>query len=110
MSNLMARSGMLIAPCAVEGLGLTVLEAMAAGVPVVACATGGHLETLPDVGWSACFPAAHTSAAASALSTLAGNPHLRDRLAVAGQERQRSLFTLETQVAGTKDIYWAVAL
>jgi glycosyltransferase involved in cell wall biosynthesis len=105
--KLMARSAMLVAPCAVEGLGLSVLEAMSAGVPVVACATGGHLETLPEAGRKVCFASGDTAAAASAILTLAGSPDLRNRLATAGQQRQRALFTMDTQVAGTKAVYHA---
>jgi glycosyltransferase involved in cell wall biosynthesis len=105
--KLMADSSMLIAPCAVEGLGLSVLEAMAAGLPTVACAIGGHLETLPAAGHSVCFPASDASAAASAILRLAGNPDLCNHLAAAGQQRQRALFTLDTQVTGTNEVYWA---
>ena len=46
VAELMSRSAILLAPCPIEGLGLVVLEAMAAQLPVVASA-GGHLETLP---------------------------------------------------------------
>ena len=43
----LAHAGVLLAPAPVDSFGaLGVLEAMAAGVPVVACASGGHLETV----------------------------------------------------------------
>lgn len=51
VSEEFARAGLFLAPAPAEPLGLGVLEAMAAGVPVVAARGGGHLETvglLPD--------------------------------------------------------------
>jgi glycosyltransferase involved in cell wall biosynthesis len=108
ISALMADSAMLVAPCAIEGLGLTVLEAMAAGLPVVACATGGHLETLPISARCASFPARNAEKAAAAITRLAVDADLRDELARAGQQRQRAEFTLDVQVARTRAVYSAL--
>jgi glycosyltransferase involved in cell wall biosynthesis len=105
---LMADSAMLVAPCAIEGLGLTVLEAMAAGLPVVACATGGHLETLPISARRASFPVQDAEKAAAAITRLAVDADLRDELARAGQQRQRAEFTLDVQVARTRAVYSAL--
>lgn len=103
--TLMAESALLIAPCAIEGLGLTVLEAMAAGLPVVACAAGGHLETLPNLATQISFPARDAAAAAVAISQLAVDLNLRDELARAEQQRQRAEFTLEIQTVRTRAAY-----
>ncbi len=50
-------AGMLLAPTPNEALGLGVLEAMAAGVPIVASASGGHLETVGRLRDGRLFPA-----------------------------------------------------
>ena len=105
---LMAESALLVAPCAVEGLGLSVLEAMAVGLPVVACATGGHLETLPSFATKVSFPARDAVTAAEAISRLSVDPNLRDELAHAGQQRQRAEFTLNVQATRTRDVYSAL--
>ena len=49
VDELMAAAGIFLAPRPTEALGLSVLEAMAAGLPVVAAAAGGHLETVGTV-------------------------------------------------------------
>lgn len=103
--ELMASAAVLVAPCAIEGLGLSVLEAMAAGLPCVASAAGGHLETVPEVGGSTLFPAGDAGAAGVLLAALAADPDRRDALAAASQQRQRAEFTLAAQVAGTRAVY-----
>ncbi len=65
-----AGAGLLFAPALAEPLGLAVLEAMAAGVPVVASAAGGHLETVGLVSGAPTFPAGDVEAAAAALRSL----------------------------------------
>ena len=56
LPQVMDRAGMLIAPCPVEGLGLTLLEAMAGGLPVVAAGAAGHLDVLAGLDSRAMFP------------------------------------------------------
>ena len=48
-------ASILLAPTPSEAFGLTVVEAMARGVPVVAAAGGGHLETVGPVGHDLLF-------------------------------------------------------
>ena len=60
----LARAGVLLATAVAEPLGLSVLEAMAAGVPVVASAAGGHMETIGAIEDSRLFPPGDASAAA----------------------------------------------
>jgi len=88
-------TGVLLAPAPAEPCGLAVIEAMAAGVPVVASAAGGHLETvgqlLPDVPL---FAPGDVSGAAGALRSLLADSR-RARLS----EEGRHLITLQFTVA-----------
>lgn len=109
IADLMRRSDVLIAPCQVEGLGLAVVEAMAAGLPVVAAAAGGHLETLAGVTGAVLYnPTSGVEDAAIRLKALALDEHLRDDLASELQRAQREHFTLARQAELTDAVYRSV--
>jgi glycosyltransferase involved in cell wall biosynthesis len=48
---LLSRAGLLLAPAPAEPFGLTVVEAMAHGMPVIAADGGAHRETVGPDGW-----------------------------------------------------------
>ncbi|MDT7537989.1 MAG: hypothetical protein QOI82_1574 [Actinomycetota bacterium] len=103
---LLAHAGVLLAPTPREALGLAVLEAMSYGVPVVASAAGGHLETLPpDYPWT--FPAGDAAAAGAALRALAGDDGARRAVSAELRDRQRADFDLEGHVDALLDVYSA---
>lgn len=105
---LMRRASILLAPCPIEGLGLTVLEAMARRLPVVAAAAGGHLETVGLAPDAALFAVGDTAAAAARLVELAGDADHRDVYGADLQRLQRSRFTMATQVEGIGAVYRSV--
>ena len=79
-----------------EGLPQILLEAFAAGLPVVATAVGGVPGAVGDAGLL--VPPADAGAAAAALERLGGDQDLRERLSRAGLERVRGR-TLEAESA-----------
>jgi glycosyltransferase involved in cell wall biosynthesis len=91
------RASVLIAPTPREGLGLAVLEAMAQGVPVVAAAGGGHLETVGSVPDAALFPPGDAEAAAELLAGLVRDGDRRRDYGRALRERRRAAFTVAAQ-------------
>jgi glycosyltransferase involved in cell wall biosynthesis len=102
---LMDRAGLAIAPCPVEGLGLTVLEAMAGGLPVVAAGAAGHLEVLAGFEERCLFPPGDVAAAAARLRTLADDDTARHALGVALHSVQQRSFSLRAQAANTERVY-----
>ncbi|EWT02856.1 hypothetical protein N865_03035 [Intrasporangium oryzae NRRL B-24470] len=105
---LMEQAAVVVAPCDREALGLTVVEAMAHGLPVVASAAGGHLETVGATPGAALFPAGDHVAAGSILRDLALDEGRREAYGRALREVQRALFTIDTQVVGTDAVYRSV--
>lgn len=97
-------AALLLAPTAGEALGLSVLEAMARGVPVVASASGGHLETLPP-DWRWAFPAGDVDAAAAALRDLASDDAERAAVSAQLRARQREHFDVERHVDALVALY-----
>lgn len=79
----------LVFPSTLEGFGLPLIEAMAAGCPVVT----SNAASLPEVGGDAVlyFPPDDPSAAGAQLVQLLGDPALRDRLIAAGRGRAAGL-------------------
>jgi glycosyltransferase involved in cell wall biosynthesis len=98
-------AGILLATAPQEPFGLAVVEAMAAGVPVVASRSGGHLETAGTVAGAAMFDAGDADQAARCLVDLGSDPLRRKELSDAGREVQRRELSLDRQVSELEEIY-----
>jgi glycosyltransferase involved in cell wall biosynthesis len=82
LAELLAGAAALVHPSRHEGFGLTVIEAMAAGVPVVAGSSAGVREIAGDA-----VLRAGSGELAAALARVASDEDLRARLRRAGTER-----------------------
>jgi glycosyltransferase involved in cell wall biosynthesis len=81
-----------------EGIPVSLMEAMAYGVPVVSTTTGGIAELLHD-GAGLMVPPQDPAALAEALERLIRSPELRRQLGDAGRRRVAEEFNLERVVA-----------
>lgn len=91
-----------------EPMGQVVLEAMAAGVPVVAAASGGPLELVEDGVSGVLYAMGDARELAHVVDRLAGDPDLRRRLAEGGLRRVAD-FSYGRLVPGWEDLITRVA-
>jgi glycosyltransferase involved in cell wall biosynthesis len=105
VARLLVHCDLFVLPSLYEGLPLTVLEAMAAGKPVVATSVGGTDEAvLNDITGLLVAPA-NPERLAAAINALLSDPDRASRLAAAGQTRVRQMFSAETMVRGVESVY-----
>jgi glycosyltransferase involved in cell wall biosynthesis len=102
---LLKRAGIFMATRPDEPFGLSVVEAMAAGVPVVGAAGGGHLETVGCAPGAALFPPGAAEEAGVLLAALAGDLQRRQDYGHTLRQLQRERFTVERQVRQTLQVY-----
>lgn len=88
-----------------EPFGIVPLEAMACGVPVVASAVGGMLDTVVDDVTGRLVPPKRPDKVAEALNGLLRDEFLRQSLGAAGRDRARSRYTWDRIAADTLRVY-----
>jgi glycosyltransferase involved in cell wall biosynthesis len=91
-----------------EGLGTSVLDAMAAGVPIAATAGGGIPEMVEHEGTGLLAPVGDAAALAAAVDRLLDDPALARRLVAAARERVLD-FDIERTIDRTESLYRELA-
>ena len=97
-----------VLPSRSEGFSNSLLEYMAAGLPVVATDVGGNRETLEHTGLL--VPANDAESLANAILSLASDRNLRERLGAAAQRRVREFFDLEDARKRLYDYFRTLAI
>lgn len=92
-------------PSVYEGFGLSLAEAMALELPVVATEVGGIPELVQDGRTGLLVPPADPAALARAVLRLAARPELRRWLGMGGRERVARLFSLDRAVEERQRYY-----
>jgi glycosyltransferase involved in cell wall biosynthesis len=105
--GLLAGSSILLAPAAAEPFGLSVVEAMAHGLAVVAAGGGAHVETVGDDG--VLFPPGDEDDAAAGLARLADDPAALASVGHALRARQQDRYSIERHLDRLEALYVSVA-
>ncbi|GGO66816.1 glycosyl transferase [Microbacterium nanhaiense] len=88
-----------------EPFGIVPLEAMACGVPVVAAAVGGLIDTVIDGITGMHVPPRDAQAIADALGAILADDRVRDRMGRAGRERVEARYTWDRVAAQVEHAY-----
>ena len=102
------RASVFAMPSYYETFGISCLEAMAFGLPVVATTAGGLPEVVEDGVTGLLVPPGDAPAMAEAVGRLLQDADLRCRLGAAGRERVLARFTAESVVEQTLRVYQGV--
>ena len=98
-SSLLPQLDLFVLPSRMDAFPLATLEAMAAGVPVVASRVGGVPEQITHLEHGVLVPPGDHRALADWIVRLHDDSELRTRLAAAGRRRVGEVFTVERQAA-----------
>lgn len=96
---------MLIHPADMEGLGVSLLQASAAAVPIVTSRAGGLPEAVQDGVTGILCPPGDVAALGAAIDRLAGDAALRARFGAAGRARILAEFSIDAMVDGNLRVY-----
>ena len=106
IANFLAAIDIFVMPSLHEGLGVAVLEAMAAGKPVVASRVGGLAEAVADGVTGILVPPANAIALAQAIAKLVHARALAGEMGDQGRRRVEQHFTLERMAASNEMYYY----
>jgi|KBSSwiStaDraftv2_1062776.scaffolds.fasta_scaffold39243_3 glycosyltransferase involved in cell wall biosynthesis len=108
VADVLAASTLFVLPSFAEGIPLALLEAMAAGLPVVATAVPGTMDVVTDPSLGVLVPPHDAGALAAGIARLLDHPDEARGMALAGQAHVRRHFDLGSMVAATAALYQSV--
>lgn len=108
VAELLSCADLLLLPSETESFGLTALEAMACGAPVIATNAGGLPEVVEDGVSGRLFDVGDVPGMAAAGVELLADETLRSRFAEAGRRIARERFSAEAVVPRYEAVYQRV--
>jgi len=105
VSRLLSSASLFVLSSLSEGIPLTLLEAMATGLPAVATDVGGNREIVIPGETGLLVPAGSPPALAEALRALWADPDRARRLGAAGRRRVEQEFDMRQVVARYENLY-----
>jgi glycosyltransferase involved in cell wall biosynthesis len=103
--ELLSEAAVSVLPSLSEGLSNSLLESMAAGVPVVATRVGGNPEVVEHEVTGLLVPLRDSAALAAAVGRVLDDKDLAASFAQAGIRRVAELFSIERSVRETEHLY-----
>ncbi len=104
--NFLSAIDILVLPSLYEGLGVAVLEAMAAGKAVIATRVGGLPELVHERVTGLLVPPRDPQALAQSIAQLVSQRHVVQRMGSKARERVQQYFTMEQMAKKNEDYYF----
>ncbi|MFO0904071.1 MAG: glycosyltransferase [Pirellulales bacterium] len=105
VADLLADSSLFVLSSRTEGISLTLLEAMASGLPVVATRVGGNTEVVDDESTGLLVPVAHPALLADAIVRLWRSPSVATDMGAAGRRRVETHFDVKGMIRQYESLY-----
>lgn len=108
IATILSCINVFLLPSLNEGFGMVLIEAMAARKPVIATNVGGVPEVIINGTTGILVPPEDPEAFSSAIIKLYNNPEMSLEMGLAGYERAKKLFNIETTVHELEELYEAL--
>lgn len=105
IANIMKSLDILVSASWKEAFGRSLIEAMAAGKPVIATNVGGMPEIVQDGVTGMIVPPKAPKAIANAILRMLKDKDLMVNMGIAGQKRVKELFSLERNIKQIQEVY-----
>jgi len=105
VSEILKDVDIVVHPSLTEGLSNVILEAMAAGIPVVATNVGGNPELVEDGRSGFLVPVESAGEIANAICRLLDQPEMAHAFGARARQRVIEEFTLDRMLSKTEDLY-----
>lgn len=102
---LLAQSAVYVLPSYAEGLPMSLLEAMSAGLAIVATPVGGIPEAVTDGVEGCLVPPGNVEALSAALDHLLSNEDMRHRMGTAGRTKAETIFSSKRIIPLIEELY-----
>ncbi|MEO1320651.1 MAG: glycosyltransferase, partial [Pseudomonadota bacterium] len=109
LAGLLPALDLVVHPALMEGLGVSLLEAAAASVPVVGFAAGGVMEAVANEHSGLLVESGDAIALGAAIGRLLGDPELRKRMGDNARRRVEAEFSIEVMVNRYAALYDVLA-
>jgi glycosyltransferase involved in cell wall biosynthesis len=103
--ELLGQASMLVLPSLSEGLPLTVLEAMACGLPIVATHVGGTPEAVRDGETGFLVPPRSPAQLAEKILQVLRHPEEAKTMGLAGRRRVEQFFSIQSMIDSYEGLY-----
>jgi sugar transferase (PEP-CTERM/EpsH1 system associated) len=105
VADWLAKADMFVLSSVSEGISLTLLEAMASGLPIVATDVGGNSEVVQHGRTGLLVPSREPQALADAILQMCSNAKASREMGMRGREDVEQRFSVESMVSGYEQLY-----